>query len=170
MSKSRHLLWRSNQTSSEEKLSHPQITLLTQPFLMSIDMRSAQWLSRCQARHVSRFSRRNVRLVNAWYRSYHSAIAKFTTIDANGQAIGSETGIMVGGPKEGYIYVEPEVGNAIKSAIIRQLGWDAADIKTLPLQFHHDSLHFAHSAYYIEFNGFTTSPLTRDRIDTSASY
>lgn len=102
----------------------------------------------------SRLSRRNVRLVNSWFRPYHAAIAKFTTIDASGEAVCSETGIMVGGPKASYIYVEPEVGNAIKSAIIRQLGWGATDIKTLPLQFHHDSLHFAHSAYYMNSTAY----------------
>ncbi|KPM46105.1 hypothetical protein AK830_g424 [Neonectria ditissima] len=82
---------------------------------------------------------------NASFRSYHGAIAKFTTIDPHGKPTSYETGIMVGEPNESYVYVEPEVGNAIRSAVIRQLGSGATDqLQTLPLQFNHNSRHFAH--------------------------
>lgn len=80
-------------------------------------------------------------------RSYHTATAKFTTIDAKGIPISCNTGIMVGEPEESYVYVEPEVGNAIKFAIFHHLKSGASSHpKTLPLQFHHDSHHFAHKS------------------------
>ncbi|UZP45266.1 hypothetical protein NXS19_013078 [Fusarium pseudograminearum] len=80
-----------------------------------------------------------------WPRSYHSAVARFTTIDPRGAPISFNTGIMVGEPNQNYIYIEPEVGNAIRAAIIRQLGSGVVnDTATLSLQFDHDSKHFAH--------------------------
>lgn len=54
---------------------------------------------------------------------------------------------MVGEPGESYIYIEPEVGNAIRVAIA-QLGSNVSNhSETLSLQFHHDSKHFSHSQY-----------------------
>lgn len=62
--------------------------------------------------------------------------------------ISCDTGIMIGEPDENFVYVEPEVGNAIRSAIIHQLGSGAFNhSETLPLQFNHDSKHFAYSEY-----------------------
>lgn len=87
------------------------------------------------------------------FRSCHSAIAKFTTIDSKCLAVSHETGIKIGEPDESYMYVEPEVGNAIKSAIIHPLGSGVTGYdKTLPLQYYHDSRHFAHSTYFPEFD------------------
>ncbi|KAF4467976.1 hypothetical protein FALBO_5146 [Fusarium albosuccineum] len=74
-------------------------------------------------------------------------VAKFTTVDPKGVTISYETGIMIGDPTENYVYIEPHIGNAIKSAIIRQLGSGVGSrLGTLPLQFHHDSCHFAHAS------------------------
>ncbi|KFG80034.1 hypothetical protein MANI_029224 [Metarhizium anisopliae] len=84
---------------------------------------------------------------NPCSRSYHTAIAKFTTIDPKGAPVSYNTGIMIGEPEESYVYVEPEIGNAIQLAIVRQLGPNATShFQTLPLQFHHDSHHFAHES------------------------
>lgn len=59
-----------------------------------------------------------------------------------------DTGIMIGEPDDNYVYVELEVGNAIRSAIVHQLGPSALNhSETLPLQFNHDSKHFAYSKY-----------------------
>ncbi|KAI1022183.1 hypothetical protein LB504_007593, partial [Fusarium proliferatum] len=45
------------------------------------------------------------------------------------------------------VYVEPEVGKAIRSAIVHQLGSGAFNhSETLPLQFNHDSKHFAYKS------------------------
>ncbi|KAI5457666.1 hypothetical protein BGZ63DRAFT_416786 [Mariannaea sp. PMI_226] len=85
--------------------------------------------------------------LNPWFRSYHSVIAKFTTIDPKGIPVSYETGIMIGEPNESYIYIEPEVGDAVRSGIIRQLGSGViGNLKTLPLQFYHDSRYFAHKS------------------------
>ncbi|GAB0138173.1 hypothetical protein EsDP_00006417 [Epichloe bromicola] len=91
---------------------------------------------------------KGIKELNPWSRLYHTATAKFTTIDAKGIPISYNTGIMVGEPEESYVYVEPEVGNAIESAIFHQLKSGApSHPKTLPLQFHHDSHHFAHKSF-----------------------
>jgi hypothetical protein len=79
---------------------------------------------------------------------YHSAIAKFTTIDPKGMPISYDTGIMVGERDESFVYVEPEVGNAISSTIVRQLRSGATShSEMLSLRFNHDFLHFANSKY-----------------------
>jgi hypothetical protein len=55
---------------------------------------------------------------------------------------------MIGEPDENFIYIEPEVGKAIRSAIVHQLGSGALNhSETLPLQFNHNSKHFAYSEY-----------------------
>lgn len=90
---------------------------------------------------------------NFRFRRYHSAIAKFTTIDSKGTSVSCDTGIMVGEPGESYVYIEPEVGKAIKSAVTHQLGSVVAGHpKTLPLQFYHGSNHFAHGEYCLDFD------------------
>lgn len=81
---------------------------------------------------------------------FHSAVAKITTIDSQGMPVSRETGIMIGEPDENFVYVEPEVGNTFKSAIIQQIGTSGASkhsevCETLPLQFNHDSKDFSHS-------------------------
>lgn len=109
-------------------------------------------LSRCQGLNLRRLRRGKIG-VNPWFRSFYSAIAKFTTIDPKGAPISYETGIMVGEPNESYVYIEPEVGNAIRSAIMRQLGSGVTGHpETLPLQFYHDSRHLAHSKCHLEFD------------------
>ncbi|KAI1066406.1 hypothetical protein LB506_008495 [Fusarium annulatum] len=85
--------------------------------------------------------------LQSWSRSYHSAVARFTTIDRRGMPISCDTGIMIGELDESFVYVEPEVGNAIRSAIIHQLGSGAFNhSETLPLQFNHDSKHFSYKS------------------------
>jgi hypothetical protein len=86
--------------------------------------------------------------LHSWSRLYHSAVAKFTTVDPKGMPISRDTGIMIGGPDENFIYIEPEVGNAIRSAVVHQLGSDVlSDPKTLSLQFNHKSKNFTYSKY-----------------------
>ncbi|KAG6123653.1 hypothetical protein E4U13_002282 [Claviceps humidiphila] len=82
---------------------------------------------------------------------FHSAVAKITTIDSQGMPVSRETGIMIGEPNENFVYVEPEVGNTFKSAIIQQIGTSGASkhsevCETLPLQFNHDSKDFSHKS------------------------
>lgn len=53
---------------------------------------------------------------------------------------------MIGDPHESYVYVQPEVGNTIKSAILRQLGSAAtSQPENISLQFSHEALTFTHS-------------------------
>ncbi|KAJ3549229.1 hypothetical protein NM208_g614 [Fusarium decemcellulare] len=100
--------------------------------------------SRYQALNPLRLSKHKINL-NLHFRPYHSAVARFTAIDPNGVPSSKETGIMIGDPTENYVYIEPDIGNTIKSAVIRQLGSGVVSgLGTLPLQFHHDSRHFAH--------------------------
>lgn len=109
-------------------------------------------LSRYQTLNPLRLSRGRIGS-NPWFRSFHSAIARFTTIDPNGIPVSRETEIRVGEPDQSYVYVSPEVGNAIKSAILRQLGSGVACYPDrLPLQFNHNSHHFAHSKCCPEFD------------------
>ncbi|KAH7262579.1 hypothetical protein BKA59DRAFT_540156 [Fusarium tricinctum] len=83
--------------------------------------------------------------LQSWSRPYHSATARFTTIDPRGMPLSCDTRIMIGEPDENFIYVEPEVGNAIRSAIVHQLGSSVlTNSGTFSLQFHHDSKHFAY--------------------------
>lgn len=127
-------------------------------------------LSRCRALNPLRLSSCKIGL-NPWFRSYHNAIAKFTTIDPKGVPVSYKIGIKIGEPNESYVYVEPEVGNAIKSAIIRQLGSDRSDYReTLPLQFNHNSRHFSHSKCYSEFNNLYRSVLIYNRVCIASSY
>ena len=101
-------------------------------------------LSRCH-RALKHF-----RLSTGNSRCYHDAIAKFTTFDSNGKPASVETGIKIGYPDESYVYVKPEIGNAIRSAVDLQIGSSGcvtrkAGFETIPLQFNHDSLHFSHA-------------------------
>ncbi|KAF4473190.1 hypothetical protein FAGAP_13385 [Fusarium agapanthi] len=81
----------------------------------------------------------------SWSRAYHSAVARFTTLDLRGMPVSCDTGIMIGEPDETFIYIEPEVGNAIRSTIVHQLGSGALNHpETLSLQFNHKSKHFAY--------------------------
>lgn len=95
---------------------------------------------------------------NFWFRLYYTATAKVTTINPKGEHVSYDTEIMIGKPDENYIYIKPEVGNTIRSAIIRQLGSVESAVaghpETLALQFHHDSRHFAHSNYHSQSNRF----------------
>ncbi|KAL2753227.1 hypothetical protein ACRALDRAFT_2043685 [Sodiomyces alcalophilus JCM 7366] len=82
---------------------------------------------------------------NFWCRSFHEAKARFTTIDPKGLPVSYETEIRVGEPHEAFVYVEPEIGNAIKSSIIQQTGMDLTrDLERLPLEFNHKSYHFTY--------------------------
>ncbi|KAF5570478.1 DOC family protein [Fusarium pseudoanthophilum] len=83
--------------------------------------------------------------LNTPYRSYHNAVAKFTTIDSKGMPITYDTGIMIGDPGESYIYVEPDIGKAIKRAVVSQSEPSSdPQSETLSLKFNHRSLCFTH--------------------------
>jgi hypothetical protein len=83
--------------------------------------------------------------LNFPFRLYHNAVAKITTIDSKGTPVSHDTSIMIGNPGESYIYVEPEVGEAMRRAVASQLrSGGAKHCETLPLQFNHRSLHFTH--------------------------
>lgn len=81
-------------------------------------------------------------------RSFHQAKAHFTTMNHNGFPVSCETEIRVGESHEAYIYVEPDIGNAIISSITRQTGMGLTrDRKKLSLYFDHRSHYFAHSSF-----------------------
>ncbi|ROT36756.1 hypothetical protein SODALDRAFT_334952, partial [Sodiomyces alkalinus F11] len=84
----------------------------------------------------------------AWCRSFHQAKARFTTIDPRGLPVSYETDIKVGEPHEAYVYVDPEIGNAIKSSAMQQNRIGVTqDLEKLPLDFNHKSRHFTYSTY-----------------------
>ncbi|KAG6312614.1 hypothetical protein E4U44_003166 [Claviceps purpurea] len=64
--------------------------------------------------------------------------------------VSRDIGIMIGEPDENFVYIEPEVGNTFKSAIIQQIGSGASKrsevCETLPLQYNHDSKDFSHKS------------------------
>ncbi|KAI1194712.1 hypothetical protein F5X97DRAFT_266756 [Nemania serpens] len=83
--------------------------------------------------------------LNSWYRSFHGAKARITTLDQRGLPISYETEIRVGEPHQAYIYVDPEVGNAIKSSIIQQIRkGQTQNPDKLSLDFDHKSNDFAY--------------------------
>lgn len=99
------------------------------------------------SRYFQALRLRSKATLQSWARPYHSAVARFTTIDPRGMPISCDTGIMIGEPDENFIYIEPEVGKAIRSAIVHQLGSGALNhSETLPLQFNHNSKHFAYKS------------------------
>ncbi|OIW27366.1 hypothetical protein CONLIGDRAFT_682423 [Coniochaeta ligniaria NRRL 30616] len=81
-----------------------------------------------------------------WRRAYHRVKARFTTIDPKGSSVSYDTEIRVGEPHEAYVYIEPEIGNAIQSLVMRQMGIAVATQapEKLPLRFNHTSRHFAY--------------------------
>lgn len=82
-----------------------------------------------------------------WHRGFHQAKAKFTTVDSKGKPTSYATEIRVGDAHEAYVYIEPAVGDAIKSAIAQlsgDVGLTRGAVEQLPLRFHHGSYHFAH--------------------------
>ncbi|CAK7270063.1 hypothetical protein SEPCBS119000_003897 [Sporothrix epigloea] len=84
-----------------------------------------------------------------WHRAFHHATARFTTIDSSGAPISNATDIKIGDAHEAYVYIDPSVGDATKSAIAQLLGTlkpkeDA--VEKLPLKFYHKSRHFAHES------------------------
>ncbi|KAI0117767.1 hypothetical protein GGR51DRAFT_500065 [Nemania sp. FL0031] len=90
------------------------------------------------------FKRRIVGL-NSWYRSFHEAKARVTTLDPKGLPISYETEIRVGEPHEAYIYIDPGVGRAIKSSIIQQIREGLTrNLEKLSLDFNHKSNYFAY--------------------------
>lgn len=75
----------------------------------------------------------------------HDAKSKFVTIDNFGTLVTKEVLISRGGEDESFVIVEREVGLAMKSAILRQIGVSlTSDPEAIPLKFYHKSLHFAH--------------------------
>lgn len=75
----------------------------------------------------------------------HNAKGKFVTIDDFGALVSKEVTISRGGEDESFVMVEREVGLAIESAIVRQIGVSLTkDPEAIPVKFYHKSLHFAH--------------------------
>lgn len=87
------------------------------------------------------------RRLNATFqtRSFHVAKARFVTVDDEGTATRSETEIRIGDPDQAFVYIEPRLGDAIRSAVAQQTGLQSThDLKKLPMVFHHASRHFSH--------------------------
>lgn len=81
-------------------------------------------------------------------RSYHVAKAQFVTISEKGIPTPSETEIRIGDPHQAFIYIEPSLGDTIKSTVMQQTGLGSTqDLKKLPMVFHHTSRHFSHSLF-----------------------
>ncbi|KAK1994355.1 hypothetical protein LX36DRAFT_660654 [Colletotrichum falcatum] len=81
---------------------------------------------------------------NAQKRPFHRATAQFITIDSDGHPVSGKTEIRVGQPNESYVYLEPNIGNAIKSSVLRQISIGLTHNKKLPLKFNHKSRHLSH--------------------------
>lgn len=125
----------------------PDCTCLHNTYLTRLHWHHCPMFNTMASRHFQAVLRGKA-TIQSWSRPYHSATARFTTIDPRGKPLSCDTGIMIGEPDENFVYVEPEVGNAIRSAIVHQLGSSALNhSETLPLQFNHDTKHFAYSKY-----------------------
>lgn len=75
----------------------------------------------------------------------HDAKGKFVTIDNFGALVSKEVTISRGGEDESSVMVERQVGLAMKSAIVRQIGASLLrDPEAVPVKFYHKSLYFAH--------------------------
>lgn len=78
----------------------------------------------------------------------HNAKGNLVTIDNLGALVSQEVIISRGGEDESFVMVEREVGLAMKTAIVRQIGVSViSDPEAFPLKFYHGSLHFAHGMY-----------------------
>ncbi|KAG8161877.1 hypothetical protein KVR01_008864 [Diaporthe batatas] len=77
----------------------------------------------------------------------HNTKGNLVTIDNLGATVSQEVIISRGGEDESFVMAEREVGLAMKSSIVRQLGVSlTSDPEAIPLKFHHKSLHFAHES------------------------
>lgn len=89
-----------------------------------------------------------VRQQPVWRRhlvTIHDAKGQFVTIDDSGALVSKEVIISRGGEDESFVQLDREVGLAMKSAIVRQIGASlTSDPEAIPLKFYHTSLHFAH--------------------------
>lgn len=81
-------------------------------------------------------------------RSYHETTAEFVTINTKGVPENRTVEISIGDPGESYIYVDPEVGHALKLGVVQQIGPGVTrglNDEMFPLVFNHRSRHFTHS-------------------------
>ncbi|KAF6830716.1 hypothetical protein CPLU01_07173 [Colletotrichum plurivorum] len=78
-------------------------------------------------------------------RSFYAAKAQFITVDDKGVTTPFETEIRIGDPGQALIYIEPRLGDAIRSAVAQQVGLaNTQDLKKIPMVFRHTSRHFSH--------------------------
>ncbi|KAF2465108.1 uncharacterized protein BDR25DRAFT_271004 [Lindgomyces ingoldianus] len=75
------------------------------------------------------------------YRSFHSRLAKFVTINAKGFPTEREVSIRVGDDHEAYVLVPTDVGTAIKAGCALQQGF-SHNTDSEHLLFHHDTRRF----------------------------
>lgn len=89
-----------------------------------------------------------VRQQPLWRRNlvtFHDAKGKFVTIDHFGALVSKDITISRGSEDESFVMMDREVGLAMRSAIMRQIGVSLiSDPEAIPLRFYHTSLHFAH--------------------------
>lgn len=77
----------------------------------------------------------------------HEAKAEFITIDKFGSLVSKEVIISRATENDSSVMMGKEVGHAMRSAIVQQIGVSLAnDPEAVPLKFYHKSLHFAHGA------------------------
>ena len=89
-------------------------------------------------------------------RLYHSATARVTTVNPNGSLFTRDTEVKIGDSGEAYVYVTPEICDAIRSAVSNSEHAESSasvvsvvsgpsELPTNRLEFHHQRRHFTHS-------------------------
>ncbi|KFY88427.1 hypothetical protein V498_06794 [Pseudogymnoascus sp. VKM F-4517 (FW-2822)] len=81
-------------------------------------------------------------------RAHHSATARLTTINPQGSPIIRQIEVWLGDPGSAYVMFDPQFSEPFQVESTLQ-GGDRSipqDLELLPLEFHHDTRHFAHKS------------------------
>jgi hypothetical protein len=81
-------------------------------------------------------------------RSHHTATAQLITMSPQGTPITRQIDVWLGDRGSAYVYFDPEFSQPFQADRALQCdGSTPQDPGLIPLEFHHDTRHFAHSMY-----------------------
>ena len=84
----------------------------------------------------------------ATQRSHHSATARLVTMSPQGTPITRQIEVWLGDPRSAYVYFDPEFSQTFQTkSTLQENGSTPQDPELLPLEFHHDTRHFARSIH-----------------------
>ncbi|ELR09402.1 hypothetical protein VC83_03165 [Pseudogymnoascus destructans] len=79
-------------------------------------------------------------------RSHHSATARLVTMSPQGTPVARPVEVWLGDPGSAYVMFDPEFSQAFQTnKTLQGDGSTLQDPELLPLEFHHDTHHFARS-------------------------